>query len=155
MLRLRTARALTAAAILGAATLGAISFAGPTSAAIGTIKCTKLVGNLNTTVTLSGCNGNTGGASMAIPATNLATGGAIPWVNGQSTTVTLSANQTESDGDAGGSCSVATTEFEATGTVTADTTGSAIVGGKAKAEACVNLTTGKITLEPGTALKLK
>ena len=86
MLRLRTARALTAAAILGAATLGAISFAGPTSAAIGTIKCTKLVGNLNTTVTLSGCNGNTGGASMAIPATNLATGGAIPWVNGQSTT---------------------------------------------------------------------
>jgi len=155
LLRLRTARALTAAAILGAATFGAISFAGPTSAAVGTIKCLKLTGNINTTVTLSSCNGNTGGASNAIPATSLATGGTIPWVNGQSTTVTLTANQTESDGDVAGTCSATTTEFEATGTVTADTTGSAIVGGKAKAEACVNLTTGKIILEPGTALKLK
>jgi hypothetical protein len=149
------ARILSAAAIVGAGTLGAISFAGPTNAAVGTIKCTKLTGNINTTITLSGCNGNTGGASLPISSINLATGGPIPWVNGQSTTVTLSASNGETDSDLAGTCASTATEFEAVGTVTADTTGSAIVGGKVKAEACENPTTGKITLEPGTALKLK
>jgi hypothetical protein len=156
LLRFRVARLLTAATIVGAATVGAISFAGPTNAAVGTIKCTTLTGNLTTTVTLSGCNGNTGGASMPIPATNLATGGAIPWVNGQTTTVTLTPNiGVESDADLLGSCSSSATEVEVTGTVTADTTGSAIVGGKVKVEACLNNTTQNIKLEPGTALKLK
>jgi hypothetical protein len=149
------ARILSAVTIVGAGTLGAISFAGPTSAAVGTIKCTKLVGSITTTVTLSGCNGNTGGSSMPIPSTNLTTGGPIPWVNGQTTTVTLTANAAETDTDLGGTCTSAATEFEVTGTVTADTTGSAIVGGKVKAEACVNLTKSTVKLEPGTALKLK
>ena len=142
LLRFRVARLLTAATIVGAATVGAISFAGPTNAAVGTIKCTTLTGNLTTTVTLSGCNGNTGGA--------------IPWVNGQTTTVTLTPNiGVESDADLLGSCSSSATEVEVTGTVTADTTGSAIVGGKVKVEACLNNTTQNIKLEPGTALKLK
>jgi hypothetical protein len=129
--------------------------AAPAGAAVGTIKCTKLTGTIASGITLSGCNGNTGGASQLIPATNLVGGGTITWVNGQTTTVTLNATAGESDSDLRGTCSATTTEYEATGTVTADTTGSAIVGGKAKAEACLNTTTGKLTLEPGTALKLK
>ena len=146
---------LVGAAIFGASSLAS---AGGASAAGLKIKCTSMTGNISGTITLTGCTpGATGGSSIPMPAaTLLATGGSINWVNGKNTTVTLASSTTETDTDkAGGSCPRGTTEYETKGRVTADTTGSAPVGGKASSEACVNATTGAVSIEPLSALKLK
>ena len=152
MLHLRKARALGAAAVIGATTLGALSSVGTASAAGSKITCTTLTGSITTTITLSGCSGNTGGASTALPSSVLATGGTITWVNGKTTAVAITLGHTETDPGETRSCPVGTSEFESRGTVTADTTGSAPVGGVARSEECYN---GVLSFEPGTALKLK
>jgi len=112
------------------------------------IKCTGLNGNIGTTVQLTGCSGNTGGSSGPIPSTSLATGGTITWANSDTTTVTLSV------ASGGVGCPAKNTLYTATGTSTADTTGSAPVGGKVKVFACVNNKSGAITLEPGKKAKI-
>jgi len=160
MLRSRTMRTLSAVAVAGAATLGSLSFGGPAGAVILKIKCTQLTGNFSgmTTMTLSGCTGNTGGASMPItPAlTFLESGGTVTWVNGKKTTVTMAGTGNETDTDAaGGSCPAGSSEIESKGTVTADNTGSAPVGGVAKGEVCEDLSTANLTLEPLSAFKFK
>ena len=64
------AAALTAAAVPFA---GMALSAGPAGAAkTKTISCTKMSGNEDAKVKLSGCNGNTGGASKKFAATSLA-----------------------------------------------------------------------------------
>src|ERR1700722_12187540 len=63
--------------------------ASPAWASFTGIKCSGLSGNISSTVTLSGCNGNTGGGSMPLPAASLASGGTITWLNSDTTTVTL------------------------------------------------------------------
>jgi hypothetical protein len=138
----RLAAITTATAAL---TLCAVPLAGAASAAPAKtgIKCGTLTGNIASTVTLSKCKGNTGKSSKPIPATELASGGTITWANGQTTTVTLSVKQ------AGTACPAGSTEYQATGKVTKDTTGSAAVGSKAKALACASAT-GAISLVPGT-----
>lgn len=141
MFHSRLVRLLAIAAVAGSASVA--TFAGPASAVLPSIKCAALTGNITTTVKLSKCTGNTGKASKPIPATQLTTGGKITWVNGKTTTVTLSVKQQ------GTACPAGSTEYQATGKVTADTTGSAAVGGKAKANACVDAA-GKVTLAPGT-----
>jgi hypothetical protein len=154
MLRLHTIRALSAVAVAGAATLGAFSFVGPASAAVLKIACNNLTGNFATTVTLSGCSGNTGGASMPL-AGGTFFGGVytLSWVNGKTTSVSMSiAGETETD-PAGGSCPAGTSELEWKGTVTADTTRSAPVGGVAKVEVCDN--NNSVSLEPLTKFKFK
>jgi hypothetical protein len=111
-----------------------------------------------TTMTLSGCTGNTGGASLPItPAlTFLSAGGTITWVNGKTTTVTMASTGNETDTDpAGGSCPAGSSEIESKGQVTADNTGSAPVGGVAKGEVCEDLSTTNLTLEPLSAFKFK
>jgi hypothetical protein len=142
MFHSKLVRFLAIATVAGSASVA--TFAGPASGA-GTlsIKCSSLTGNISSTVKLSKCTGNTGKASKAIPATQLATGGTIKWVNGKTTTVTLKVAQK------GTACPAGSTEYQATGKVTADTTGSATVGGAAKALACVNAA-GAVTLVPGT-----
>jgi hypothetical protein len=147
MFHSRITRLLAVGALAGAASLTFVGSASPVTQ----IVCHKLNGNIATTVTLSKCTLDaTGGSSKPITATALASGGTVQWVNGKSTTVTLSVSQTEKDtGEAAAyECPTGTTEYEAKGKVTADTTGFAPVGGVAKAEACVNGTTGAITLEP-------
>jgi hypothetical protein len=124
------------------AAIATVPLAGSASA-VSSIKCNKLTGNIATSVVLSGCSGNTGGKSKAIPATQLATGGTIKWVNAKTTTVTLAIKP------AGTACPAGSTEYQAKGKVTGDTTGSATVGGAAKALACVN-GAGAISLVPGT-----
>ena len=147
MFHSRISRLLAVGALAGAASLTFVGSASPVTQ----IVCKKLTGNIATTVTLSGCtSAATGGSSQPIQATSLASGGTINWVNGKSTTVTLSVSQTEHDGTETQVCPAGTSEYEAKGKVTADTTGFAPVGGVAKAEACVNGTTGAITLEPGS-----
>jgi hypothetical protein len=154
LLRFRRARAISAAAVVGAATLGGLFSAGTAGAAGSKITCTKLTGAVITSITLKGCSGNTGGASTTLPSTVLATGGTITWVNGKTTTVVITIGHAETDPTETMSCPVTSSEFELTGTVTADTTGSAPVGGLVKSEQCQDII-GHMILEPGTALKLK
>ena len=123
------------------------AFATPAWAFTG-IKCSTLTGNIASTVTLSGCTGNTGGASTPLLATSLASGGTITWTNSQTTTVTLSVSS-----PAGGTCPPKTTLEQAKGTTTADTTGSAPVGGKVKVLVCLTKT-GGLSLEPGHVAKI-
>jgi hypothetical protein len=136
-------RLVAIGALAGSAAVAAVPLAGPAGAATLSIKCKKLTGNIASSVVLSGCSGNTGGKSKPIPATSLASGGTIKWVNAKTTTVKLSVKQ------AGTACPAGSTEYQAKGTVTADTTGSATVGGAAKALACVTAS-GAISLVPGT-----
>jgi hypothetical protein len=152
---LRLGRVLTGSVLVVSASAGAFALsAGPASAVPPKIVCKALSGAINGNITLSQCSGNTGGSSMPFLATSLATGGTIPWTNGKTTTITLTSSGNETDADA--ACPAAEpTEFEAKGSVTADTTGSAPVGGVAKGEACVNSSTNAIVIEPGSKLKLK
>lgn len=152
MIRSRVNRVLLIGGLAGAAAL--VAPIGSASATLPSIKCGKLTGTISTTVTLSKCSGNTGGASKPMPAASLASGGTISWVNGKSTTVTLKVSTTEHDTTETLGCPTGTTEYEAKGKVTADTTGSAPVGGVAKAEVCAT-STGSLSLEPGSKALLK
>src|SRR4051812_20805786 len=140
MFHSKMVRLLAVGAMAGSAVLAVAPGAAD---AAGSIKCKKLAGNIATNVTLSGCSGNTGGASKPIAATALATGGTIKWVNSKTTTVKLSVKQKGTD------CPAGSSEYQAKGTVTKDTTGSATVGTVAKAKACVDAA-GNISLAPGT-----
>jgi hypothetical protein len=131
------------------ASSAALAFApsGVAGAAVG-IKCTKMSGSAAKSVKLSGCSGNTGGASKAIPGSSLATGGTIKWVNGKKTSVTFTVKTK------GTACKAGWTEYQAKGTVTKDNTGSAPVGSVAKGSVCVNNTTLKVSLVPGTKITI-
>ncbi len=51
------------------------------------ITCTTITGNSSSTIVISGCTGgNTGGSSSALPAAELANGGAVDWISGSVTT---------------------------------------------------------------------
>jgi hypothetical protein len=141
MLRSRIGRGLTSALLAGSTVF---VLAGPAQAAPG-IACKQLTGNIASNVTLKQCTGNTGGASKPMPATSLAQGGKIVWKNNKSTTVKLTVTQNP-DASA---CAPGDSRYDAKGKTTADTTGSAIVGGKVKASVCVS-STGAISLVPGT-----
>ena len=78
-----------AAMALPVAILG-LSSSGPVWAkakAEKSITCKSFQGTETGTVTLSSCNGNTGGSSQPLSATALATGGTLKWTNGKTTTV--------------------------------------------------------------------
>jgi hypothetical protein len=63
--------------------------ANPASAAVvAKITCTKMTGNVSSTITVSSCTGgHTGGKSKPIAATALAAGGTLHWVSGGTTTI--------------------------------------------------------------------
>jgi len=79
----------------------------------------------------------------------LASGGTITWKKHKGTT-TFSATVT-SPGQ--GACSAGSTEYDATGTVTADTSGKVTVGGAVSGQACVS-GTGKVSLVKHTVFTL-
>jgi hypothetical protein len=142
MLNSRIGRILATTVLAGAA-VGALAI--PAGAAAGSsIACKTLTGTITGNVTLKGCTGNTGKASKPLPATALASGGTITWKNGKTTTVTLTVTS-----GSGAKCAVGDSEYDATGKVTADTTGSAKVKGKATADVCVT-PAGAVSLVPGT-----
>jgi hypothetical protein len=146
----RFSRFLASAVLVGSGALAAVGTATPAGALPTGIKCRVLTGNIATTVTLKKCSGNTGGASQAMTATSLATGGQIKWVNGKTTDVSLKVVQGDST-----TCPTNNTRYDAKGKVTADTTGSTTVGAKVKASVCVDNTTGAIALVPGTRAVFK
>jgi hypothetical protein len=145
MLRSRIIPVIGIAALVSGGIIGALA---PSAGAAGTktIKCTKLTGNVSTKVQASGCNGNTGTKSKKMAATVLAGGGTIKWANGKTTTIGAPSLAT------GSLCPAGDTDVVATGSVTADTTGSAKpIPGVFNAEVCVS-STGAISLAPGTDL---
>jgi hypothetical protein len=144
MFHSKLVRMLAVGALAGSAAVASVPMAASPASGVLAIKCKVLTGNISSSVKLKRCSGNTGGASKAIPAAQLASGGKIPWVNGKSTTVTLTAKQQ------GTACPTGSSEYVATGKVTADTTGSATVGSAVHAKACLNNATGAISLVPGT-----
>ena len=147
-----------AVAVLASASLAGM-FAltgGPASAAFVGIKCTGLTGTVSGTIKATGCNGNTGGSSVAQTTSSLLSGGVVHWVNGKTTTIgpaSTSTTETDSDAPPKGPCPAGTSETSAKGSVTADTTGSAPVPGMYKAEVCVD-GSGNISVEPGSKLKI-
>jgi hypothetical protein len=149
---------MSAVAVAGLVSIaGVVTFALPAQAAFVGIKCKTLTGTTTTTVTLSSCSGNTGGSSIPLSVASLGTGGTITWTNGKTTTLgtpTISAETDASKDALKGSCPAGTTETEAKGAVTADTTGSAPVPGKYSLEVCVNGTTNAITNEKGSVVKI-
>ena len=144
MLHSRLGRIATSVLLAGSV---AFAFGSPASAAtpaIPGIACKRLVGTVTGNVTLKRCTGNTGGASQPMPATSLASGGTIKWVNSKTTTVKL----TVTAGD-NSLCAAGSSEYDAKGRTTADTTGSVIIGGRVKAKVCVD-SLGNISLVPNT-----
>ncbi len=153
MMGSRFARLTFSAAVALALPIGGavILDASPASATFVGIKCTTLTGSASGNVTITGCSGNTGGASTTMPTSTLLAGGTVTWVN-TDTTVIGSPTVTSVTGSAK-TCTASQTEIKATGAVTADTTGSAPVPGTYKIFVCVN-SKGKISDAPGKKVKI-
>jgi hypothetical protein len=142
MFKSRFVRVLASGALAGA---GVVALTVPNAgAATPGIACKVMKGNISSTVTLKKCTGNTGGASKPLPAAALATGGTVTWKNGKTTTVKLTVTQ-----GPGTKCAPGSTEYDAKGKVTKDTTKSTAKGHKVAAKVCVS-SAGAITLLPGT-----
>jgi hypothetical protein len=125
---------------------GAVVLSAVTAGAAGaTISCTKASGSDTSTVKLKGCTptSTTGGKSKALNVSTLASGGVVKWKSGKTTTLSAPTLGT------GTNCPAGTSVDETfSGTVTADTTGSAPVGGPYSGEACIS-SSGAITLPHG------
>jgi len=108
------------------------------------ITCKKLSGSISATITVSSCNGNTGGGSQALDATALATGGTITWSNSQSTTLgtptlgSVTSKKCKATGDTAESFTMA---------VTADTTGLSVLG-TATGQVCITSSGSISALKP-------
>jgi hypothetical protein len=154
-------RLLLAGAVLAFPLAGlTVGLAGPASASVRNpstgVSCTKVKGTITgTNAKLKGCSDvkNTGGSGKA-PITALATGsGTITW-NGTGTTTLTGGTFNQVTPDA---CPTGSTEYEAMLTVSGGTGAAAksiLVGWTVQAFVCVNGTTGKISLLPGTDLNI-
>ena len=149
--------AATAVALSIPASVAAIGVvgAGTAGAAGSTIQCKSIKGNAATTVAISKCTPATkaekkGEKTLSGESTLLEGGGTLTWSNsGTQTTVTLTVT---SPGQ--GNCKKKNTEFDATGSVTADTSAYGMTGDVASARVCVNNNSGAITLVKGTTMAL-
>lgn len=130
--------------------VGAAVTAGPAGAAKAkTITCTKMTGSINLSTDagkfqFKGCNGNTGTKSKKISTATITSGGVLKWTNGKTTSISAPTL------GSGALCPAGTVEdVTASGTVTADTTHSATVGGPYTSEVCI-AASGALSLAPGT-----
>ena len=133
-----------------------LTFAGPAGAAphkatkaASAQTCTKVTGTISGNLTFSGCTGGLGKGSAL--ATSLQTGGTITWQGkGKGgTSFSMAVSTPSSNG-----CSKGFTEYDGTGTVTADTSKKVAIGSSVSARACVDLTTGAVTLVKHTNFSL-
>jgi hypothetical protein len=133
-----------------ATTAGTLAIAGPAGAAA-PVSCTKVTGTITGTVTLKGCGGGLGKGTT--PAASLTSGGTITWKGkGKGTTTIGNVSVTT---PATSACKAGSTEYDLTGTVTADTTAmsSTMVGSAVSARACVD-GSGNISLVKHTVASL-
>ena len=128
---------------VAAATVGLAGSAGASAP----VSCTKVTGTTTGTLTFKGC-GTLGKGSA--PAASLGTGGTITWKGKKSGTTTFSVT-VSSPGQGG--CKAGSTEYDATGTVSADTSGKVGVGSAVSGRACVDAS-GNVTLVKHTVFAL-
>jgi hypothetical protein len=150
------------AAVAMPASLAAVSLsgvAGASPATPSTISCSKLSGNINHTIKITGakCKAKPpkGYGNISFTALTLEGGGTINWT-GAGDSITVSAPTTTSPGQ--GACAHGYTEEDSTGTVTAGTDhagtyDSSLAGGTYTSRTCVN-GAGKITLVKHTSFTL-
>jgi hypothetical protein len=126
-----------------------------------TISCSKLSGNINTTIKITGakCKAKPpkGYGNIAFTATALIGGGTINWT-GAGDSITVSAPTTTVPTPPQGGCAHGYTEEDSTGTVTGGTDASgtydsSLIGGTYTSRTCVN-GAGKITLVKHTSFTL-
>jgi hypothetical protein len=141
ILLLAAALAIPASGFSLALTGGAASAA---SGPKGKTVCTSLAGTTSGTITISGCtdvNGaNTGGASHPLPGLSFASGGAVPWVSGKTTTFSAPTVTPTSSKHCPGYAKTNTknpTAFKISGGVTSDTAGFKVPG-TYKGEVCLS-----------------
>jgi hypothetical protein len=157
-------RLLAVAALVASGVMGAVAFGGPADALTLKIVCKSISRPAGfPTWGLGSCNGTTGGQGAFDFSPFAPPGGTITifWrKNTRSTKVKFATCSGEGclpgvdkTPDGSSTCPAGSTEFEAKGKVTADNTGSATVGGVAKAEVCVD-SSGGVSLEPGTKFKI-
>jgi hypothetical protein len=142
---------LAAAALampIAAATTWVVATAG-TAGASAPGSCTKLSGNVGTTITRKGCGGGLGKGSAA--GVSLTTGGTIVGKGNHNGSTTVGNVSVTSPGQ--GSCAATSTEEDFTGTVTADTSKANLSGTTVSGSACVD-GSGNISLVKHTRLSL-
>jgi hypothetical protein len=137
---------LVVAALAIPVSAASIGFAGPAGASA-PVSCTKVTGTITGTLTFKGC-GTLGKGSA--PAASLASGGTITWKGKKSGTTTFTVTVT-SPGQ--GACAKGSTEYDATGSVTGDTSGKVTVGSAVSGKACVDAA-GNVTLVKHTTFAL-
>lgn len=113
------------------------------------IRCSSETGGSSSgTVLYAGCTGNTGGSSEPVQWLPQQGGKVtITWVNNLQTTVHFKPFVVKATP---GSCPSGSSEVQGSGSVKADTTGSAPVGQKVHELFCYDNSTGNITLVTGT-----
>jgi hypothetical protein len=116
------------------------------------VTCKHLSGDI-LTVSLTGCSdfGNTGGSGILPMTDPTAT---ISWATGLYTTMTFGATLIGQDETERYSCRMGSTEFEESGTVTADAMGSIPVGSRFSVELCL-IPTNVVVNEKGSKPKIK
>jgi hypothetical protein len=114
-----------------------------------TITCTKATGSTNTgKIKLKKCNGNTGTKSTNLSIALLASGGTVTWANAKTTTFGSPTLAT------GSNCPAGDTDELFSGTVSADTTGSAKpIPGVYNGEVCID-GSGNFSLPAGHPLTI-
>jgi hypothetical protein len=125
-----------------------LAVSGTAGAATGKITCTALSGSVTGTITLAGCSGTTGGSSVPLTATTLATGGTITWTSGTTTSISAPALTTVAATKCPGYNKKATSNPSAesfTATVTGDSGDGILLPGAASGEVCIG-TSGSISL---------
>ncbi|HVC71893.1 MAG TPA: hypothetical protein VNC61_16680 [Acidimicrobiales bacterium] len=128
---------------VSAATVGM----GASASAAAPVGCTKVTGTISGNLTFKGC-GTLGKGSA--PAASLASGGTITWKGKHKGTTTFSVTVTP---PVQGACKSGSTEYDATGSVTADTSGKVTVGSAVSGKACVD-GSGNVTLVKHTIFVL-
>ncbi len=138
--------AALAVMIAGAALVGG-GQAGAAAGPKGKVACSTISGTASGTVTISGCVGtaNTGGASMPLLTTSLATGGTVTWVSGKTSTFSAAtlvpSKATKCPGyvkpPKGTTSTTNPTALKFSGVVSADTSGMKVPG-KFKGAVCVS-----------------
>ena len=129
-------------------TVGLVGLAAPAGASA-PLSCTKVTGNASGNVTLKGCGGGLGKGSG--PASALATTGTITWKGHKKGTTTVSITSITTP--VVSRCAKGSTEEDATGTVTADTSGKVTVGSAVAGDVCVSAS-GNISLVKHTVATL-
>jgi len=144
-------RALLAVAALSiplaATTAGLVSLAGPAGASA-PVSCTKVTGAASGDLTFKGCGGLGKGTG---PAAALAGTGTITWKGKHSGTTTITITSVTNPSVS--RCATGSTEFDAAGSVTADTSGKVAVGSPVAGDACVSAA-GAVSLVKHTVFAL-